>query len=42
MFYKRFPNGFSGHLPEFWCDECDEPMEFDDLPERYFAFLSEH
>ena len=25
--------------PTFSCPRCDQPMELDDLPERYFAFL---
>ena len=28
-------------VPEFNCEKCGEPLEFDDLPERYLAFLSE-
>jgi len=28
-------------LPEFSCDRCGARMEFDDLPERYLAFLED-
>lgn len=28
-------------LPNFACVECQAPMEFDDLPERYLSFLAE-
>ena len=28
-------------LPTFSCPECQAPMEFDDLPERYLSFLAE-
>lgn len=27
-------------LPEFRCDECGEPLEFDDFPSRYLSFLA--
>ena len=27
--------------PEFACEKCGEPMELDDLPERYLSFLTE-
>lgn len=27
--------------PAFSCPRCDGPMELDDLPERYFSFLSD-
>ena len=26
--------------PTCRCDECDGPMDFDDMPDSYFAFLS--
>jgi anti-anti-sigma regulatory factor len=26
--------------PTCRCDECDQPMDFDDMPDSYFAFLS--
>ncbi len=28
-------------LPTFSCPDCQAPMEFDDLPERYLSFLAE-
>lgn len=28
-------------LPAFACEKCGGPMEFDDIPERYFSFLKE-
>jgi hypothetical protein len=37
----HFPNGYEGTMPGLICDRCEAPMEFDDLPERYLAFLSE-
>lgn len=38
---SQFPNGELDELPEFSCSNCSEPMEFDDLPERYLSFLTE-
>lgn len=29
------------HVPRFLCQRCGGPMVFDELPERYLAFLSE-
>jgi len=26
-------------VPEFQCQHCGNPLEFDDIPERYFAFI---
>ena len=37
----QFPNGSPDELPEVSCESCREPMEFDDLPERYLSFLVE-
>ncbi len=37
----HFPNGDIDDVPEYHCEECNELMEFDDLPERYLSFLSE-
>lgn len=38
----QFPEGGDiREVPSFHCDECNELMEFDDLPERYLSFLSE-
>ena len=28
-------------LPDFSCPKCGGPMDFDDIPERYFSFLKE-
>jgi hypothetical protein len=38
---KQFPEGTIDLVPEFACERCHEPMEFDDLPERYLSFLME-
>jgi len=38
---SHLPDGYQGSLPDFFCDECGEVLEFDDLPERYFAFMAE-
>jgi anti-anti-sigma regulatory factor len=35
----QFPDGKIGDLPEFKCSQCGEPMEFDDIPDRYLSFL---
>jgi hypothetical protein len=37
----HFPGRQIDRVPEFQCDKCSEPMEFDDLPERYLSFLTE-
>lgn len=37
----HFPNGRISAPPEFVCERCHKPLEFDDLPERYLSFLSE-
>ena len=31
--------GLPHRLPTFACPECRTPLELDDIPERYFAFL---
>jgi len=36
----QFPGG-AGKVPDFACEQCGSPMEFDDLPERYLSFLAE-
>lgn len=36
-----YADGVITGVPDFECEECHEAMEFDDLPERYFSFLSE-
>jgi len=38
---SQFPDGAQSQMPEFRCGNCNELMEFDDLPERYLSFLSE-
>lgn len=38
---SQFRGGDVSRVPEFSCEECSEPLEFDDLPERYLAFLTE-
>jgi anti-anti-sigma regulatory factor len=37
----HFPSRRFGDLPAFRCDRCSGPMDFDDLPERYLAFLED-
>jgi hypothetical protein len=37
----QFPQENIDQVPEFACERCREPMEFDDLPERYLSFLME-
>ncbi|GAB4557602.1 MAG: hypothetical protein Tsb0020_01880 [Haliangiales bacterium] len=37
----QFPGGSISDVPSFTCSRCQHPMEFDDLPERYLAFLME-
>ena len=36
-----FAGGTVGDPPEFTCEKCSEPLQFDDLPERYLSFLTE-
>lgn len=39
---SQFPDKdgkISARLPEYNCPKCNEPMEFDDLPDRYLSFL---
>jgi len=36
----HFP-GRTRRPPDFVCERCAAPLEFDDLPERYFSFLNE-
>jgi anti-anti-sigma regulatory factor len=38
---SQFGPGKELEVPEFNCERCSEPLEFDDLPDRYLAFLSE-
>jgi aspartate carbamoyltransferase regulatory subunit len=38
---SQFPSGDIHSVPEFVCETCEQPMEFDDLPERYLSFLAE-
>jgi hypothetical protein len=37
----HFANGNVADPPEFRCDRCKQPLQFDDLPERYLSFLTE-
>jgi DNA-directed RNA polymerase subunit RPC12/RpoP len=37
----HFPNRDLTKLPDFKCEQCQSAMEFDDIPERYLAFLAE-
>jgi hypothetical protein len=37
----HFPSKEVDRVPAFSCEKCGEPMEFDDLPERYLSFLTE-
>ncbi|WP_428267836.1 hypothetical protein [Haliangium sp.] len=41
----QFPRNGQGRavheMPSFTCQRCQQPMEFDDLPERYLSFLME-
>jgi hypothetical protein len=36
---EQFPDRVIGDLPVFVCSQCGEPMEFDDIPDRYLSFL---
>lgn len=36
---SQYPDGNIGAMPELRCSQCDEPMEFDDIPDRYLSFL---
>ena len=36
-----FPKGGDNEPPEFNCERCGGPLEFDDLPDHYLAFLAE-
>jgi hypothetical protein len=38
---QHFPSWDLTRLPEFRCEKCQTPLEFDDIPERYLAFLAE-
>lgn len=38
---SHFLTGAAEDPPEFACDKCGEQLQFDDLPERYFSFLTE-
>jgi hypothetical protein len=37
----HFPDRLRPSVPAFRCARCDGPLVFDELPERYFAFLVE-
>lgn len=34
-----FPGGKITDLPEYLCPRCNQPMVFDDIPERYLSFV---
>ncbi len=36
-----FPKPGEHEPPEFPCESCNAPLEFDDLPDHYLAFLAE-
>ena len=36
-----FPDPKTRHPPIFTCDACAHPLEFDELPDHYMAFLGE-
>lgn len=36
-----FPDPKIKHPPTFTCDSCSHPLEFDELPDHYLAFLQE-
>jgi anti-anti-sigma regulatory factor len=38
---SHFASGNVGEPPQFLCERCEAPLEFDDLPERYLSFLTE-
>lgn len=38
---SQFGEGARAEVPAFSCERCGEPMDFDDLPERYLSFLME-
>jgi hypothetical protein len=38
---EHFPDRARPRVPACRCPRCDGPMTFDELPERYFAFLAE-
>jgi hypothetical protein len=38
---EHFPNRSSTNVPSFPCPRCGRAMQFDELPERYLAFLAE-
>ena len=38
---QLFPGGKIDVLPEFFCGQCGDLMELDDIPERYLAFLTD-
>jgi anti-anti-sigma regulatory factor len=38
---EQFGSGDIYNVPDYECEKCSEPLEFDDLPDRYLAFLAE-
>lgn len=40
---SQYPDGvITNELPEYTCDDCGEGLEFDEIPDRYLAFLTAH
>ncbi len=37
---STYPDGVTNKLPDFACEECGGELEFDELPDRYLAFLT--
>ncbi len=37
----HFPDRDPAKVPGFECPECGQPLTFDDIPERYFAFIAQ-
>lgn len=36
-----FPDPKTRHPPTFTCDSCSHPLDFDEVPEHYMAFLKD-
>ena len=37
---NQYPDGISHEPPEFPCEDCGGILEFDEIPDRYLAFLT--
>jgi len=37
---SQYPDGVTAEPPEVPCDDCDGTMEFDEIADRYLAFLT--